>query len=101
MYAAASAGMTWRTEPPTAPTARVRRMSRRDMDSFMGVPNNGKKKNLTQRAQRAQRSRRRRRNEPDRRGRRRTRRAQRSQSEERFLDSGRQMQPASARNDRF
>src|SRR5215469_12154404 len=33
MYSAASAGMTCKTEP-AAPTARVRRMSRRDMDSF-------------------------------------------------------------------
>src|SRR5260370_9443541 len=29
MYSAASAGMTWSTEPAAAPTARVRRMSRR------------------------------------------------------------------------
>src|SRR6266581_5849579 len=33
MYSAASAGMTCRTEPVT-PTARVRKMSRREMDSF-------------------------------------------------------------------
>src|SRR5262245_63054934 len=33
MYSAASAGMTCKTEP-AAPTARVRRMSRREMDSF-------------------------------------------------------------------
>src|SRR5213593_1783689 len=31
--------MTWRTEPPAAVTARVRRMSRREMDSLaIGVP---------------------------------------------------------------
>src|SRR5260370_42516277 len=34
MYSAASAGMTWRTEPAAAPTAKVRRMSRREMDSW-------------------------------------------------------------------
>src|SRR6266567_6579391 len=34
MYSAASAGMTCSTEPAAAPTARVRRMSRRLMDSL-------------------------------------------------------------------
>src|SRR5437868_1567277 len=38
-YAAASAGITCRTEPPAAVTARVRRMSRRLMDSLaMYIP---------------------------------------------------------------
>src|SRR6266481_3034644 len=51
-YSAASAGMICSTEPAAAPKASVRRMSRRDMDSFMSAPH-GKRKDLTQRAQRA------------------------------------------------
>src|SRR5713226_9751876 len=52
MYSAAAAGMTCSTELLAAPKARVRRTSRRLIDSFMGVPHHGKKRNLTQRSQR-------------------------------------------------
>src|SRR6266478_561728 len=55
-YSAASAGIICRTEP-AAVTARVRRMSRRDMDSFMGWPHSNRRKNLTQRTQSPQRRR--------------------------------------------
>src|SRR5882762_10266161 len=54
-YSAAAAGITCSTELLAAPKARVRRMSRRLMDSFMGVPHHGKKKDLTQRARRSER----------------------------------------------
>src|SRR6267142_2380012 len=52
-YSAAAAGITCSTELLAAPKARVRRMSRREMDSFMGGPHHRKKKNLTQRTPRA------------------------------------------------
>src|SRR6266850_2099253 len=48
-YSAAAAGITCSTELLAAPKARVRRMSRREMESFMGGPRHGKKKNLTRR----------------------------------------------------
>src|SRR5258708_11634017 len=68
MYSAASAGMTCSTEPAAAPTARVRRMSRREMDSFMGGPHNCTKKDLTQRARSSQSAQRRGGKESDGRG---------------------------------
>src|SRR6266852_89269 len=74
-YSAASAGITWSTEP-AAVTARVRRMSRREMESLgmVGLTKE-RKKDLTprpgwgrRRAQRTQRAQRRRETESDGRG---------------------------------
>src|SRR6266403_5028810 len=54
-YSAAAAGITCSTELLAAPKAKVRRMSRREMESFMGGPRKGRKQNLTERAQRSRR----------------------------------------------
>src|SRR5712664_3342719 len=54
-YSAAAAGITCSNELLAAPKARVRRMSRREMESFMGGPHDGRKQDLTQRARREER----------------------------------------------
>src|SRR6267142_2775115 len=54
-YSAAAAGITCSSELLAAPKARVRRISRREMESFMGGPHHGKTEDLTQRRGRTRR----------------------------------------------